>query len=548
MELESANRRIAQNRKVFDRAAKKAHSALEKNDLNSAIAWSKIAAHFAFVRHPGIYTSPVLENTLIEVAQRIKQQPPDVSGAFYLKNKPKNIGKMRFLHVVTESYGAGGHTPFVARWIENTLDNSVHSLVATGHNRELPSILKDAVNESGGWYSSLTELSENFVEQALLLRLLAQNWADIIVLLIHPFDPIPTVAFGVEGGPPVVLCNHADHAFWLGASVADVVVDYHPSGGALSVERRGTVASKLLPIPLTKSVPPPQKSDVRSELGFGKNETVLLTIGRDEKFYPFDGFDFFEVMVGFLKRHSNVRLVAVGPPNIGRWRQASAEVDGKIEVLGTVDRDELEKYYAAADVYVASFPCGSGTSLLEAAMHNLPIVGLHLSQLPHLSLQDDVGFTQLGVHQSTVDGFKASLESTITNCQNNRQKAELVRENVEREHCSPGWNRYLNDILQSLPSQHSIHNPKVSSQSTDYVDAYWENLSSHMMGNELPEHSMGRLIRVYSENLSKADMVNGQAENLMFAFLKVDSFKRSRQFFSSFREFVDSALARRSSA
>jgi hypothetical protein len=539
--------RILENRKIFDRAAKKADSALQKDDLTSAIAWAKIAAHFAFVRHSGIYMSPALEQTMLEVARRIKQQPPDVSGAFYMKNKPRNMGKMRFLHVITEGYAAGGHSLFVARWINNTLENSVHSLIATAQKGEIPAMLRGAVDASGGWVVSLTELSPDLVEQALLLRLLAQDWADVIVLFIHPFDPLPLVAFGVSGGPPVVYCNHADHAFWLGASIADAVFDYHWAGSEICQKHRGTGASKILPIPLEKNSVQQPKEDARAELGF-KGEAVLLTVGRDEKYYPYDGFDFLAAMTGFLNEHINVKLVAAGPQNTGKWRMASDASGGKIEVLGQIDRSELEKYYLAADVYVPSFPCGSGTALLEAALHNLPIVGLHIDQLPNFSLEDDVGFIKLKVHQPNLDGFVGALEAAISNSHSRLEKALLVKENVEREHCPPGWNSYLNDALQALPSQHRVRTTKAADQALNHIDMYWENISAQMMGNELAEHSYSRLIRVYGKYLSKTDMLGGQAMSLLSASLQVDSFKRSRQFFSSLKESVNSAFVSRVSA
>jgi glycosyltransferase involved in cell wall biosynthesis len=541
--MDHNNRRITLNRKLFDKATKKADGALRKNDLTSVIIWSKIAAHFAFVRHPGIYMSPALEKTLIEVAQKIKQRPPEVSGAFYLKNKPKNIGKMRCLHVITESYATGGHSPFVARWIQNTVDTSVHSIIATAQNGKISSILKGAVDSSGGWHISLPELSTDLVEQALLLRFLAQDWADLVVLLVHPFDPIPTVAFGVPGGPPVVYCNHADQAFWLGTSIADVVVDYHSAASEICQKRRGTLPSKILPIPLTKNELQHQRDKIRADLGFNQKDSIMLTVGREEKYYPYENYDYLATMAGFLKNRSNVRLVAAGPQNSGRWRHASDALGGKIQALGTVDRDQLEKLYTAADMYVPSFPCGSGTALLEAAMHKLPIVGLHLDQLPHLSIKDDVGFDKQKVHQSTLGGFTRALEDTIDNSQLTQKKARLVKENVENEHCSPGWNNYLNGVLQSLPSQHKIHIPKAVDETADYVDAYWEFMTAQMMGDELPEHSYSRLINVYSRYLSKADMLNGQAESLMSALRRIDSFKRTRQFLGSFKATFDSAFA-----
>jgi hypothetical protein len=539
----TVNQQILESERIFKKAVERADIAFRRGDLNSVVAWAKIAAHFAFVRHPGFYTDSTLENLLLNVAQKLEKESSSLNTNFLLKTKPKDYSKMRFLHVITESYGTGGHSSFIARWIKNSSDSSVHSLVMTAaHNGSLTSMLSSSVTQSGGWYCSLSEVSQNLLEQALFLRQLARNWADVVVLFIHPFDPLPTVAFGINGGPPIIFCNHADHAFWLGSSVADVMADYHSSGGLLSAKRRGTFGSKVLPIPLPKTKPTIRNTVVRKELGLRDDDVMLLTIARDEKFLPFGNYDFLEVLVRTLKRHPKAKLFAVGPIHQGRWEKASALVDGRIKALGALDRSVLETYYDAADLYVGSFPCGSGTALLEAGIHDIPLVGLHIKELPHLSGGDDVAFQKLSVHASSINEFTELLEFMINDCYSCRQKAMLVKENIEREHCSPGWNAYLDDVLQSLPSQHSVRKPKPIGSQTDYADVYFSQIDSEMLSNELPEHSFGRLVRVYARHLPKTEVVNAQAKSFIEALPKVDSLKKWKEYLYNLREFLNSAF------
>ncbi|MCW4000981.1 MAG: glycosyltransferase [Candidatus Bathyarchaeota archaeon] len=532
---------IAENRRIFQHTLEHASCAYKKGDLDSAMVWAKIAAHFASIRHPGVYFSPDLERLLLEIAERIRNEPPDVSGAFFLKNKPSYSGKMRFLHVLTEGYSSGGHSKYVARWIRNTFDGCVHSLVTTAQVNPLPGELEEAVAQSGGYYCSLGELTPWLPEQALLLRLFAQNWADVSVLFTHPYDPVPMVAFGVDGGPPVVLVNHADHVFWLGASVADMLVDYHLSGSELATRRRGTQRSKLLPIPLSMDTPseaaPPQDPQLRCK------DTLLLTVGRKEKYYPFGSLSFLSVMVNFLKKHPRVRLVAAGPELQGDWSRAAAEVEGRIEALGAVDHKMLERYFAYADVYVPSFPCGSGTSMLEAALHGLPIVGLYDKELPHVNMQDDVAFQGTGVYVSSIADFEAALESTINNAESRSKQAMVVKGKILSEHCPPGWNRYLEEVLQSLPNQHTARVPPSLVEDIDYTDLYLEQSGAQLMAYELPEHTLCRLVRAYASHLSRVSVLGVHAENFMTALPKVDSLKRSKQFLMDSKDFVISAFS-----
>jgi hypothetical protein len=400
-------------------------------------------------------------------------------------------------------------------------------------------MLSSAIRKSGGWYFSLPALTSDLYNQALFLRQFALDWADVIVLFVHPFDPVPTVAFGVNGGPPIIFCNHADHAFWLGSSIADVIADYHPSAGLLSAKRRGTQSSTILPIPLPKNNPDLRDVSARNRLGVGDHEVMLLTVGRDEKFLPFGNYDFLSTIVKVLKNHPNAKLFAAGPCLEGRWKEASDQVGGRITALGTVDRSVLDGFYQAADLYISSFPCGSGTAMLEAGIHNLPILGLHVESLPHFSGVDDVAFKDSGIFASSTESFEGMLDSMIKDSMSYRQRASLVKENIVRQHCSPGWNAHLDNVLQSLPSQHAVHQPKPIVAQIDYADAYFAYLGSQMLQNELPEYSLSRLIRVYSKNLPKTEAVNAQMMGLLAAMRKIDTLKKWKTYMYNLREFLN---------
>lgn len=536
----NANQELSQNERLFKKAVQKGQVAFQRGDCNSVMAWAKIAAHFAFARHPGFYTDLTLESLLLNVAHELDKESENLNSFMSARFKAKDYGKMRFLHIITESYDADDHSSFIARWIENTTNTSVHNLIITSnHNSSLPKILSSAVRKSGGWHFSLPALTTNLYNQALFLRQFARDWADVVVLFVHPFDPVPTVSFGVDGGPPIIFCNHADHAFWLGSSIADVIADYHSSGGLLSAKRRGTQSSTILPIPLPKNIVGLRDVTARNKLGVCDDEVMLLTVGREEKFFPFGNYDFLNVLVKVLKQHPNAKLFAAGPTHQGRWKIASDLVEGRITALGTVDRTVLDSFYQAADLYVGSFPCGSGTAMLEAGIHNLPILGLHIKELPHFSGGDDVALKNLGTFVSSTGDFIASLNSMINDCSLFRQKASLIKEHIEQEHCFPGWNAYLDNLLQSLPSQHTVHKPKPIDAQTDYADAYFAHLCSEMFLNELPEYSLGRLVRVYAKNLPKIDAVNAQMESFLRALPKVDSVKKCKEYLYNLREFLN---------
>lgn len=218
-------------------------------------------------------------------------------------------------------------------------------------------------------------------------------------------------------------------------------------------------------------------------------------------------------------------------------------MEGRIKALGTIDRCALDSLYYAADLYVESFPCGSGTALLEAGIHAVPSLGLHLEQLPHISGKDDAAFENLKVHVYSISDFVKSLENMIEYPYPSRLKALLVKENIENSHCPPGWNIYLNKILKSLPPQHQIRTCRSINAQTDYADIYLAYVDSEMLSNELLEHSFSRLVRVYSKHLSRSEAVQEQTKCFLDALPKVGNVQKAREYLYNFREFMYSAFA-----
>ena len=63
----------------------------------------------------------------------------------------------------------------------------------------------------------------------------------------------PVLAFADKRCPPVALLNHADHIFWLGSTISDLIINQRDIGKVLSEERRFARHNTVLPIPLMES-------------------------------------------------------------------------------------------------------------------------------------------------------------------------------------------------------------------------------------------------------------------------------------------------------
>jgi len=486
-------------RQQFVKAMLKAKMKMRNGDVLSGIIWARIAASIAWARHPGFYVSMELESLLLDIARRLETKIPALP---YGPNiRFDNSGqKTRVLHVMTSAYEIGGHTRAVERWIGNTANKAIHSLVITGQEGPLPSRLTSMVTASGGRYCSLSDFSTNLLRSTLLLRQIGREWGDVIVLHVHPNDPLPVIAFGTDGGPPIILFNHADHVFWLGASVADLVADNTLLGQRLSVTRRGVRDSKILPIPLSEPPLEPDRDAARRKLGIGNDMTVLLTIAPEERCLPFASYDFLGTIVTILQRNHRAMLIAVGPRHAGPWVKSSALVNSRIKAMGR--RTDLGLFYACADIYLPSFPLGGLTALLDAGLRGIPILGLYFREAPKLCGADDPSLEGLSTHASTIEEYITLVEQMIAKPALRYQKGEILEERIRRIHLPPGWNDFLERVLQSLPEEHKVKLP-CTSPSIEISDVFQAGIDPVIFSQDY----LAYLLAPYTKHLRLIDRI-----------------------------------------
>jgi glycosyltransferase involved in cell wall biosynthesis len=517
LKLENSAKLLIQNKELFEKAVSRAQIALKNGKLNSAIAWAQIGADFAWYKHPGFYNSVTLESLLLEVANRLYEQREarDIDQKIHIKHT--NTNKKHVLHVMTEGFGSGGHTRVVSAWIKNTLDTAINSVVTTVQLGPLPDDLASSIAASGGKYLSLAAFSSNLLTRSFLLRQLSRNWADVVVLHVHPSDAIPIVAFGVAEGPPVIILNHADHVFWLGASVADVVANLRPSGQKIALGRRGVKNSRILPIPILKANPTSDYEVIRKQLGIKKDKIVLLTVGSESKYTPFGGYDFVSIMEKLLRRNPNVVLFAIGPRQNGRWAEASARVGGRIKAMGLINWSELHAFYACADIYVEGFPLGGLTAMLEAGVRGIPIIGVRIPEAPILG-SDDIAIEKFDLHVPSLESFTTSLECMIAQPSLRSQKTAQVKQSIERIHFLPRWNDFLDDVMQSLPSEHTPKLADSSNLSQDNTDIFFAGLQAAMLENQYFQHFFNMMLVKHAKYTSR----NKRIMNILEMLLKTN--------------------------
>jgi hypothetical protein len=437
--LGDAERRIAGNRLVFDSLVRHALALHAAGDATGAIRAAAGAARFTYGLHAGVFASEPLEAMLLDLGRRFV--PGDGSAG-----APRAGGRERVLHVITETYAVGGHTRLAGRWIELDRERT-HSVHITAAPEDPPAWLAEAAQNSGGTVRSCRR-SDDVLARAAMLRS-AAGGADLVVLHIHPFDPVPLLAFAdPRGRPPVILLNHADHVFWLGLGVADLVADIRGPGAELTRARRGVAPerSRVLGIPVSPTPPDIDRAQARAQLGLDPSRPVLCTVASAYKFEPVITPSFQELAVGAVAGDPEALLLAVGPSMDARWTATSQATGGRVIAVGT--QPQTATLLAAADVYLDSWPCASGTSMLDAALAGLPLVAL----VPDLDAQgllatagpalDEVIVRARGPQEHAV-----AVAALLADPERRRRLGKTARERVIDLHAGASWLATLEEVV-----------------------------------------------------------------------------------------------------
>jgi len=314
--------------------------------------------------------------------------------------------------------------------------SSIHSLaILNQKGTPIPPWLTQAIKKSKG--DLVIFPSESYLSyKAKWLRELAKKGADLVVLHHGPFDVVPTVAFATDECPPVVLINIADHQFWLGSSVSDIVISLRTAGAEHAASRRFISFNTVLPIPLKDALSRISRNNARLALGIPDDQIALLSVGRAEKYHPCGKYDFVATTNKILDRHPSAHLYIVGESLKGIAPHLRCNVNERLHFVGSIDDPFL--YRAAADVYLESFPFGSQTALLEAALNGLPVVSAYAPLFALLVANDDA-IKDLIPNPDSEQEYIEQVESLICQPKRRSELGNMLRRRLLLEHVGNGW-------------------------------------------------------------------------------------------------------------
>lgn len=411
-----------------------------------AVAAAQVAANYAVFWHPGVFASQRLERAIAAIGAAALPFPVSAPAPAPASDRPAGDAPLRVLHVATQVGEIGGHVRMMWRWISHDRANR-HSVALTRQTDRVPALLAAAVAASGGAIDCANgRIGGPLGWARALQRRLAE--ADLVVLHVHNQDVLPFLALaGMARRPKVVLLNHADHVFWLGAEFADLVVSTRLSGDALARDRRGIAAERSVTLPLC--LQPVARASTRAEarraLGLPDDALVLLTIARAVKFRRLGQADFPDALAPLLEADPRLHLVVVGPGGAVDWSRAEARAPGRIHAFP--ETPETATFYEAADIYLDSFPFPSNTSLLEAGLRGVPLVTRNpFGPGCEIMGADSIGLDEVMIRTADAAALRAAIAALVADPARRAAIGARTQANIEAANSGAAWSAALAEV------------------------------------------------------------------------------------------------------
>lgn len=420
---------------AFEAAIRRAEQAHRRGRFDAAAAYAGAAALTAMQPHAGFFVSPRLETMLLDIGRRT------ALSTRYARPQARPI--RRLLHVVSELLPVGGLINNLVHWLQADASRT-HSLAAIHHRHDIPANVAAPITASGGSIYRINRTPGHQVAWARRLREIAQDY-DAVVLHTYGQDPVPLIAFAeAVRRPPLLLLNHADHMFWMGASIADVVINMREAAQDLSIARRNIEPRRNIVVPTVISPPVRTRSreEARKQLGIAQDTLLIFSAARGMKYRSVDGVTYAGPLVPLLQKHPKAELVVLGAGDRADWKADSEAVGGRIR--GLAEAPNARIYHEAADIYVDSFPFVSSTSMMEAAGLGVPLVSrFYGPREARIFAINHPGIDKPTLHASSEAQFVEQLDRLLSDPALRVAKGREAREAVLHYHTPPGWLTFI---------------------------------------------------------------------------------------------------------
>ncbi|MGN0017442.1 MAG: DUF1796 family putative cysteine peptidase [Candidatus Gastranaerophilaceae bacterium] len=411
--------------------------------------------------------------------------------------------KDSFLHVATVFYKTGGHSRVIERWIKYANENQSHSIVLINQGDiEIPDYVREIVNRKNGKIL-IIDAGLSLKEKAIKLRQLASNF-EYVVLHTHMDDPIATIAFGTESFKrPILLYNHAEHLFWLGKSIADLVLEI---GASKNVSKEKRLIDNTFELGIPQEFEYVDKSNdmlvSRKRLGIDKNKKIISLIGGANKFISFNGKNISDVLMKLLKLRKDLEFYIIGPTTEDLyWSNVEKKSKGKIHVIGQVNYGEkLYDYINSSNLIISSWPMGGGTIVNDVLACKKPYFHL-INPLGHLKYLENTDSICNSEQELIIKTIKCLDDLGYSN-----EVYQRLQDNFNKFCNKDIFKQKLDELVQIAPKEHKV-----------------SDISSEIEPKDIDEHVL-LLNTIYNENFQKF------VESKKFKLFNIEKTKTKKTF------------------
>ncbi|MBB6371669.1 hypothetical protein [Chryseobacterium shigense] len=427
------------NKVYFESCIRTAQKLFEENLYEDCINYIEKTASFGWFNFSGYYKSGPLELLLTEIQQKIL---PTAS------HQQKTGKTNRILHICSEVYTSGGHSKLLYNWIKNNSSNT-HTILSTRLSLEEMKEISNFYLKGSIDVEHVSVKSSSKIESVKLLNGQPLNDYDIIALHIHPDETITNIILSQKDiTTPVCFINHADHVFWLGTSVADMVLQIRESSIAIDVERRCILKERqfFLPIPIETA------NEIKEEEETTTDETHvinLLSTGTAYKYNPNEHYNFLREAYKIVEENTDVIFNIVGINSDSDY--AKEYRHERIVLHGIVSSQKLAEIEKETDIYIEGFPMPSFTALLQAALRKIPFA-LHYNPLSAFRLFSDNNEHHI-VYPKNLDEWHSNIRMLIQDAKYRTETSQKQQEYVLNNYSIEVWKSRIQELYQIMDNK-----------------------------------------------------------------------------------------------
>lgn len=365
---------------LFQQEKQKAYQFYRQGDLEKSLRHIYLAANLGYDSwFP--FKDDELEILLYNIGKSILKDSID-----FRNHIQDNTDVLLIASVLRDS---GGHSEMIKYWLQIFKKANLKlafcstELLASTANENLKTLMHNA--EKIFFMNVAIPLAHRIRQLSTFISSIRPK---AIVLIINPQDVITVASLSVLKEfirCPVIFVNHADHTFWLGVYLPDIVVEFREMG-ARYTQRYRNIKNNII-IPLLSNLRPQQKTiSIRNQLKIPNNATLSLSVGTLYKILGSHPWSYVDVITELLKRnptHHHLLILTSGNLLEQYVKRTYPEVASRFHILDM--QPNIIPYYREADFLIETFPINGGMVRIEAMQMGLPIIVVKNPLCPQLS-------------------------------------------------------------------------------------------------------------------------------------------------------------------